>query len=677
LGEAAAVEPGEAVAPALVNLIRSFAYQYHSPSALEGGMWATKTTGIRMRSGWPTAFQCLLHSPAFTDEDLALFLKTVWDQTDYIYRNPSETSNWLTFEMAGLYTSGVVYPEFLAAEEWRRFACQTAMADIERGWLPDGMSIEKSATYGTFFSNYFVMYDLARFVGRLGEFNFASFPARTEHLFEAYLKLMTPDRLTPILNDGGQADVVGILSTGLPYFPGRDDFQWVVSRGRQGVRPGFTLVTFPYAGYLVLRSGWETNANYLLCDAGPVGYRHAHQDKLHVVLWSYGRQILFDSARPPLEEDWTYENYFRDTFSHSTGLVDNRPQRRRWYNAPHPSQMPYQRLTDFRFDLKEGGAWAAGSYTTSYGLAGSVGNDAYPYMEGSNFYDGWGSPASHSRQVAYSAPDIFIIQDWFVPNDASPHTNEIRWQLDSASVLLSGPRAETKDQGAPNLAIIPLRTNGLSVSAVSAQLAPEVMGWTVVGDQVRPAKTLRHLRMGTGPKCFLTLLYPLPKGGAANGVTFQEQNGVVTLNTGDGRVFSIHPAAGPEDSLIIQDGGFKDSDGDGLPDWWEIKYFASPTNALATALSANRIHTLLEAYVSGLDPTDSAARFKVQCQWQDGRIVLSWEPAISERVYHVLSSTNLRQGFGLQTALLGPVNAYTNLAANNAVFYRIRVQRSP
>ncbi len=339
-GEAAAVEAGDAVAQALVNLIRSFAWQYHSPAAPGAGMWTTMSTGIRMRSGWPTAFQCLLQSAAFTDEDIVLFLKSVWDQTDYIRRNPSDTSNWLTFEMAGLYTSGVVYPEFRDAPEWRRLACQTALDDIARGWLPDGMSIEKSATYGTFFSNYFFIFDLARFVGRLDEFNFAAFPSLTEHLFEAYLKLMTPDRLTPILNDGGQADVVEILTTGSAYFPNREDFRWVVSQGKEGAPPGLASLAFPHAGYLVLRSGWETNANYLLFDGGPVGYRHAHQDKLHVVLWAYGRQVLFDSARPPMVDDWTYENYFRDTFSHSTGLVDNRPQRRRWYTAPHPNQMP-------------------------------------------------------------------------------------------------------------------------------------------------------------------------------------------------------------------------------------------------------------------------------------------------------------------------------------------------
>lgn len=552
-GEAAAVETGDDVARALVNLIRSFAYQYHSPANPGGGMWATMNVGIRMRSGWPTAFQCLLQSPAFTDDNIILFLKTVWDQTDYIFRNPSETSNWLTFEMAGLYTSGVVYPEFRDAEAWRRFACETAMADIERGWLPDGMSIEKSASYGRFFSNYYAMYNLARHVGRLQEFDFISFPARTEHLFESYLKLMSPDRLTPCVNDGGQADVVSVLRTGVEYFPARNDFRWITSAGTEGEPPAFTSVAFPYAGYLVARSGWETNANYLLCDAGAVGYRHAHQDKLNIVLWAYGRQILFDSPQPGESDDWTYLNYLRDTFGHSTGLVDNRPQRRRWYNAPHPNQMPYQPLADFAFEVTERGAWASGSYTGSYGKSGSVGNDSYPYKPGSNFYEGWGTPASHHRQVAYCAPDVFIVQDWFVPNDGATHTYEIRWQLDSTSVALNGVNAQTADSGAPNLAVIPLRPDAMQVSAVSAQLTPEVMGWKLAGGTIRPATTLRHVRSGTGAREFLTLLYPLRKDAPAPAITFEEHGGLISLNLGDGRVFVVRPAANPGELLTIQE----------------------------------------------------------------------------------------------------------------------------
>jgi hypothetical protein len=339
--------------------------------------------------------------------------------------------------------------------------------------------------------------------------------------------------------------------------------------------------------------------------------------------------------------------------------------------------MPYQPLGDFAFAITEGGAWGGGSFTGSYGKAGSMGNDSYPYKTPSNFYEGWGTPANHFRQVAYSAPDIFIVQDWFMPNDTAAHTYEIRWQLDSTAVSLNATRARTTDSTQPNLAVIPLRTNGVQVSTVSGKLTPEVMGWKLSGSTIRAVTTLRHVRTGAGGHSFVTLLYPLRKGVATDGITFQEQAGVISVQTADGRVYAIRPATHPGESLTIEDGGFKDTDGDGIPDWWEIKYFSGPTNALATALAGSGINTLREAYVAGLDPTDATARFKVQGERQDGRMALSWNPALPERIYDVLANTNPAQGFEILTTVPGPANTYTNQMTNRAGLYRIRAQRVP
>ncbi|MCC5849687.1 MAG: hypothetical protein JJU29_16510 [Verrucomicrobia bacterium] len=52
-----------------------------------------------------------------------------------------------------------------------------------------------------------------------------------------------------------------------------------------------------------------------------------------------------------------------------------------------------------------------------------------------------------------------------------------------------------------------------------------------------------------------------------------------------------------------------DSDGDGLPDWWEEQYFDSPTAANPNDPAANNINTVMQTYIAGLDPTDPNARF--------------------------------------------------------------------
>lgn len=115
-----------------------------------------------------------------------------------------------------------------------------------------------------------------------------------------------------------------------------------------------------------------------------------------------------------------------------------------------------------------------------------------------------------------------------------------------------------------------------------------------------------------------------------------------------------------------------DSDGDSLPDLWEITYFGGATNANPAALAANGINTVLEAYVAGLDPTDPADRFTVSNVWN----TLSWH-AVSGRTYAVWWSTNLAKSFQpLETNITWPQAAFTDAVhqAEPNVFYKLEVQ---
>ena len=553
LGEAAAVEEGDEVAGALVNLIRSFVHTYHSPASRGSGMWATMNAGIRMRTGWPVAFLCLLQSPAFTDDDIILFLKSVWDQSDYLRRHPSQTSNWLTFEMAGLYTSGAVFPEFRDAVEWRRFASETAVEDIGRGWLPDGMTIELSPEYGRFFSNFFVIHDLAQHVGRLDEFNLAAFPPQTEPLYESYLKIMAPNRLAPATNDNTPANVVAILNEGLQRFPYREDFRWVVTEGREGNPPDFTSKILPYAGFAAMRSGWERDASMLYFGFGPVGYRHAHQDGLNVMLWAYGRQVLFDPGLSNYDYDQPMVNYAVDTFSHNTVLVDGRPQRRPWYNNPHPNRMPYQPLTDFRWRTTPEQDVAAGLYDQAYGMQGV--SNAYPYSPGSNFRQGWVHPSTHHRRIFFLKPDVFVVADTLVSKDGQSHHYDLRWHLDTANRSLGadGHTITTEDANQPNLQVVPLLPEELQVQATSGQMSPEILGWNA-GNPLnpRPATTVQHLKSGDGTVQFLTLLLPLRPGQAPLLESLAPiDDSTIEVHLTDGRRLLVHAPPDPRADLSV------------------------------------------------------------------------------------------------------------------------------
>lgn len=63
--------------------------------------------------------------------------------------------------------------------------------------------------------------------------------------------------------------------------------------------------------------------------------------------------------------------------------------------------------------------------------------------------------------------------------------------------------------------------------------------------------------------------------------------------------------------------GILDTDNDGLPDWWESRYFGNITNALPQARAANGFSNL-ESYWLGLDPTDPLSTFRAQASVQAG-----------------------------------------------------------
>jgi hypothetical protein len=549
LGRAYAASANEDIAKAWVTLLRSFVLT--CPRSKTNNMWNSMDTGIRMRTGWPEAFHCFLHSPSFGDDEMILFLKSVYEQTNHIRYNHDPTSNWLTFAMAGLYTSGAMYPEFRDATDWRKYASNTAVNDMQRGWLPDGMTIELTPGYGQFFSNYYHIYDLAEFVGRLDEFNLREFVARTEAPYECFLRIMAPDRFTPATNDNGPQDVPAIMKGALRRFPNHEDFRWAATDGKEGRAPNYTSIVLPYAGFAAMRSGWKRDDNMLYFDFGPVGYRHAHQDKLEVIVWAYGRQILFDPGRSDYS-DSPHSNYALDTFSHSTVLVNNCPQRRTWYKDPNPQNMPYQKRGDYVWETTADHDYAAGRYEDAYGMPGE--SDAYPYKKGGNFEQRWGHPATHYRRVWFQKPDVFVVADDVVSSEVMSLNCDVRWHLDTTHTLVghNGLSVETADAGRPNLQIAALFADGLTTKATSAQDKPEILGWKITTVS-QPATTLQHLKSGSGTVRFLTLLLPLKPGQAgllAEAVALNADAVRITLT--DGRKLKITAPADPAEKLTVR-----------------------------------------------------------------------------------------------------------------------------
>ena len=87
-------------------------------------------------------------------------------------------------------------------------------------------------------------------------------------------------------------------------------------------------------------------------------------------------------------------------------------------------------------------------------------------------------------------------------------------------------------------------------------------------------------------------------------------------------------------------GGDPDTDGDGIPDWWEDLNFGSITGAVASAIASNGVNTVLETYIADLDPNDPDSVFQLTVEVTAPDIEVRFQSS-ADRVYTTQYTTNL------------------------------------
>jgi hypothetical protein len=124
-----------------------------------------------------------------------------------------------------------------------------------------------------------------------------------------------------------------------------------------------------------------------------------------------------------------------------------------------------------------------------------------------------------------------------------------------------------------------------------------------------------------------------------------------------------------------------DSDGDGMPDWWEMLYFTNGLAAQAAtdedADGADNFHE----WIAGTIPTNSASYFLVTPveSSPSGGAIIRW-PSATNRTYSIEWSTNLAGGFNPLAQDLPatpPENCYTDTVhtSEETLFYAVRAVR--
>jgi subtilisin family serine protease len=124
-----------------------------------------------------------------------------------------------------------------------------------------------------------------------------------------------------------------------------------------------------------------------------------------------------------------------------------------------------------------------------------------------------------------------------------------------------------------------------------------------------------------------------------------------------------------------------DTDGNGLPDWWEQQFFGHLTGTDPNADPDHDGASNLAEYLAGTDPAsfDSALRLTALRAADTNGVVLEWQ-SVAGRYYRLLCATNLLNGFDslvrTNLAATPPLNTATDPALPSAGprYYRLQLE---
>lgn len=495
-----------------------------------GSCYRTIECGIRLMGSWQITFDAFRRAEAVPDVLLLLMLASMHRQTLHLIAHPTG-GNWLMMESNGVYTFSSLFPEWKDAEENRRIAADRLLCELNKQILPDGMHNELSPDYQIVVLNCAVNTErTAQATGHGAELP-DSFGALIRKTVRAAMLLSTPALTQPRTNDCYTLLTRRYTGRGLRVFgdhPDAEEYRFFDSARKEGRAPAETSVFLPWAGFCVMRSGWEEDAAYLCFDVGPLGMGHMHEDKLNIILYKGSEELLFDDGGGHYEIS-PYRTYGLSAYDHNTCLVDGMGQTRR---EPKQSASPID--------------------------AHWITTDAYDYAEGT-YDDGFGPAitpvASHTRSVRFCKPGFFCVTDTLCAKDGAGHDYELLFQLDTTAVNAypAIPGALLSDfRRTYELLMVPLDTDAdPGWKTVVGQTEPTLRGMFIGRNDLHnhPAATVSRTLHGEA-RTFRTLLFPIrrdavygdaaPVPGESVPAITENADGTLTVRF-EGRTYTFDP----------------------------------------------------------------------------------------------------------------------------------------
>ncbi len=396
---------------------------------------------------WSRIFYSLMNSPYLSPSTRLLMLSSLPDHAHY-NRNFHGGNNWLTMEISALATVATNFPEFKDADEWLDYSIETMIESMKDQVYADGVQTELTSHYHNVSLRNFELFkeicDQAN--KKLPDF----FNKTIEAMYSYISHAIRPDGNRILNNDGDRGSDRALVFEGAHKFD-HPDWEYIATNGKSGIKPSQGPSYFyPWAGHVISRSGYDADAHWSFFDIGPWGSGHQHNDKLHLSIAAFGRDLLVDAGRFAYTGEVAnkFRGYARGTQGHNTILIDGNGQAPGPRLATEPLSDKYVRITP-EFDY----AWGTfDEFVNTPGIS------------------------THNRALMYVRGNYWIVVDRIATDQ--PRNIEVLWHWHPDCQVKSEKKdIITSANTRGNLAIVPVSKQKWDITFIKGQEDPEIQGW--------------------------------------------------------------------------------------------------------------------------------------------------------------------------------------------------------
>jgi len=274
---------------------------------------------------WSQIFYGMLNSEYISPATELLVLSSMPDHAHY-NRNFHSGNNWLTMEISALATAATYFPEYKNSPEWLNYSIETITESMKGQVYPDGVQTELTSHYHQVAMKNFELFKNICTISnqKLPDF----FNQTIEKMYSYIAHTVRPDGNRILNNDGDCGSDRELIIEGAKQF-NKPDWEYIATNGKSGTKPRTGPSYFyPWAGQLISRNGYDADAQWSFFDIGPWGSGHQHNDKLHISISAFGRDLLVDAGRfaytGEVAEKFRY--YAKGTQGHNSILIDGKGQ---------------------------------------------------------------------------------------------------------------------------------------------------------------------------------------------------------------------------------------------------------------------------------------------------------------------------------------------------------------